>query len=172
MLGHRKPRKLRIRLIQLVGTPLCWWNNPVFNLHLPVAREAWLFHDDRLLQQYEELWNHRFWQHSEYLPLFQVTFPQLCNKKDVFKNLHSVCFPAFAVTGTNFTSHLSQLKPHCLLQRQYSNARNLFVGVFPKFWTFSRFGYQLHHSFSFYFPVLEYHMKYSLCDWYTLLLSA
>ena len=65
--------------------PLRWWNNPLFNLHLPVAREAWLFHDDRLLQQYEELWNHRFWQHSEYPPLLQVTFPQLCNKKDVFK---------------------------------------------------------------------------------------
>ena len=56
-----QPRKLRIRLIQLVGDALTLMEQSSFNLHLPVAREAWLFHDDRLLQQYEELWNHRFW---------------------------------------------------------------------------------------------------------------
>lgn len=75
--------------------------------------------------------------------------------------------PCIAVTGANFTWHLTQLKPHGLLQRQSSNARNLFVGVFPKVWTFSRFGYQLDHSFSLYCPVFEYHIKYSLRDWCT-----
>ena len=92
---------------------------------------------------------------------------RMCLKIDV-----KICVLAFAVTGTNFTSHLTQLKPHGLLQRQCGNARNLFVGVFPKFLSFSRFGYPLGHSFSFYFPVFEYHIKYSLCDCYFLLLSA
>ena len=92
---------------------------------------------------------------------------RMCLKIDV-----KICVLAFAVTGTNFTSHLTQLKPHGLLQRQRGHARNLFVGVFPKFLSFSRFGYPLGQSFSFYFPVFEYHIKYSLCDCYFLLLSA
>ena len=81
------------RFFKAVLTCLVNWWSSIHLLSRDLTKSSatnryWLFHDDRLLQQYEELWNHRFWQHSEYPPLLQVTFPQLCNKKDVFKNLH------------------------------------------------------------------------------------